>query len=230
MSTDSEWGELAKDERKMNALFDVLISESLGRWCSIAQERLKPKGIRMIVNKGNDDPAIVGEAVEKSGFVEYPIEMVVELDGQHEMLRLGYSNPTPWDLPGDITEDALREKIDRLACSVKRMECCAFNIHVPPIGTHLDVAPLLNPDLSPRLTAGGEPDMGHVGSVAVREEIEKHQPLLGLHGHIHESKGYAKIGRTHCFNPGSEMVVGLLKGVLLDLSDNKLANYAFTSG
>jgi len=211
-------------------LFDVLISESLSRWCAIAQERLKPKGVRMIVNSGNDDPAVVGKTIAESGFVEYPNEKVLELDGQHEMINLGYSNLTPWDLPGDITEAALSEKIERLAASVKNMENCSFNIHVPPIDTHLDIAPLLNPDLTPRLSPGGEPEMGHVGSKAVREAIEKHQPLLGLHGHIHESKGYAKIGRTNCFNPGSEISVGMLKGVLLDLSDNKLANYAFTSG
>jgi len=230
VTTDADWAVSARDEKKMAEVFDVLISESLGRWCAIAEERLKPKGIRVIINNGNDDPPVVGETIAKSGFVELPNDKVVELDGQHEMLSLGYSNPTPWDLPGDISEEALTEKIERLVSSVKLMDCCSFNIHVPPIETHLDIAPLLNPDLSPRLTAGGEPEMGHVGSVAVRKGIEKYQPLLGLHGHVHESKGYSKIGKTHCFNPGSEISVGILKGVLLDLSDNKLANYAFTAG
>ena len=46
--------------------------------------------------------------------------------------------------------------------------------------------------------------MIHAGSTAVRASIEKHQPLVGLHGHIHESKGFVTLGRTLCLNPGSE--------------------------
>lgn len=230
VTEDREWAEATKDEHRMNELFDALIAESLGRWCAIAEERLKPRGIRMIVNVGNDDPAVVGATIAKSAFVEFPNEKVVDLDGQHEMLSLGYSNITPWNLPGDITEEALWEKIEGLATKVRKMEGSLFNIHVPPVDTHLDVAPLLNADLTPKFSPGGEPEMGHVGSQSVRKAIEKHQPLIGLHGHIHESRGYAKIGRTHCFNPGSEVTVGMLKGVLLDLSDDKLASHAFTSG
>ena len=44
--------------------------------------------------------------------------------------------------------------------------------------------------------------VGPVGSRAVREAIEKTQPLLGLHGHVHESPGAQKLGRTLCVNPG----------------------------
>jgi uncharacterized protein len=230
VTTEEEWGQETKDEKRMNGLFDVLISESLSRWCGLAEERLKPKGIRMIVNNGNDDPDVVAQTIQKSDFVEWPNERVLDLDGQHEMLNLGYSCPTPWKLPGDIPEEDLAGKIEALVSSVKNMKYCSFNIHVPPIDTHLDIAPLLNPDLTPKFTPGGEPEMGHVGSTAVRKEIERLQPLLGLHGHVHESRGYSKIGRTHCFNPGSEISTGILHGALLDLSDDKLANYAFTSG
>ncbi|GAI38384.1 unnamed protein product, partial [marine sediment metagenome] len=44
--------------------------------------------------------------------------------------------------------------------------------------------------------------MKHVGSVAVRRFIEKYQPLATLHGHVHESAGVGKIGKTICVNPG----------------------------
>lgn len=230
VTEEGEWNELTRNERAMEQLFDRLISESLRTWCSLAEQRLKPLSIRLIVNKGNDDPEVVEQTIISSGFVEYPNERVVELDRNHEMISLGYSNITPWNLPGDLPEDALAQKIETLVSSVRSIENCVFNIHVPPVNTHLDIAPLLDKELKPRMAPGGEPEMAHVGSVAVREAIEKHQPLLGLHGHIHESRGYSRIGRTHCFNPGSEYSIGVLKGVLLDISEDGLASHAFTSG
>jgi len=59
--------------------------------------------------------------------------------------------------------------------------------------------------------------MEHVGSKAVREVIERYQPLLGLFGHIHESHGFDYLGRTLCLNPGSEYDAGLLRGYVIDL-------------
>ncbi len=72
--------------------------------------------------------------------------------------------------------------------------------------------------------------MVSVGSNAVRSAIEKYQPLVGLHGHIHESRSAQKIGRTMCINPGSEYGEGVLRGVIVDLSKQKLENYTFTIG
>jgi Icc-related predicted phosphoesterase len=51
-----------------------------------------------------------------------------------------------------------------------------------------------------------------------------------VHGHIHESRSAQKIGRTMCINPGSEYGEGVLRGVILDLSKQKLENYTFTMG
>lgn len=53
ITTDEEWKEVVKDTAKMDAIFDVLIKESVEKWCRIAEERLKPQGIRILVNKGN---------------------------------------------------------------------------------------------------------------------------------------------------------------------------------
>jgi Icc-related predicted phosphoesterase len=69
-----------------------------------------------------------------------------------------------------------------------------------------------------------------VGSLAVRSSIEKYQPLLGLHGHIHESKGVAKIGRTVCLNPGSEYSEGILRGAIVTLDAKGIKSHQFTSG
>jgi len=230
LTTKWEWDELTKNASKMNRVFDSLIGRSLESWCSIAEERLRKLGTNVIVNKGNDDPPVVEERLRKSKFVVYPNEKIVPVDTKHEMISLGYSNITPWNLPGDVSEDVLKDKIDAQVSKLSDRASSIFNIHVPPFNTHLDLAPKLNPDLTPKLTPGGEPEMAHVGSTSVRKAIEEYQPLTGLHGHIHESKGHSRIGRTQCFNPGSDYGIGLLKGVLLDISDGKITSSAFTEG
>ncbi len=70
----------------------------------------------------------------------------------------------------------------------------------------------------------------HTGSTAVRNSIEKHAPLLGLHGHIHESKGFVRLGRTLCLNPGSEYADGILRGALVILGDGKVREFLLASG
>jgi Icc-related predicted phosphoesterase len=66
--------------------------------------------------------------------------------------------------------------------------------------------------------------------VAVREAIEEVQPLLGLHGHIHESGGSVKIGPTTAINVGSEYGEGVLRGVLLTIGGGKLLRYQAVTG
>jgi hypothetical protein len=105
-----------------------------------------------------------------------------------------------------------------------------FNLHCPPVNTIIDRAPRLDATLRP-VTRGAEVETISAGSTAVRNAIEKNQPLIGLHGHIHESKGEMKIGRTVCLNPGSEYGQGILKGLIFELGDNGgIKNYMFTSG
>jgi Icc-related predicted phosphoesterase len=73
--------------------------------------------------------------------------------------------------------------------------------------------------------------MQPVGSLAVREAIERHQPLMGLHGHVHDSCGRAKIGRTVCFNPGSSYQQGVLQGVLVRVDQRRgVRDYTLTTG
>jgi Icc-related predicted phosphoesterase len=76
----------------------------------------------------------------------------------------------------------------------------------------------------------GMPVLAGVGSTAVRNVIERHQPPLALHGHIHESRGEAKIGRTICLNPGSEYSDGVLRAVIVTLSETGVKGYQFMSG
>ena len=109
------------------------------------------------------------------------------------------------------------------------MSRCIFNIHVPPRDSGIDDAPYLDADLRPQIGPQGVV-MAAAGSSAVRTLITKYQPLLALHGHIHESKGVAKIGRTLCLNPGSEYSEGILRGLLVTVDGDRVETHMMTSG
>ena len=74
--------------------------------------------------------------------------------------------------------------------------------------------------------------MKAVGSVAVRDSINKHQPLLSVHGHIHESRGIRKMGRTLALNPGSVYGDGVLQGAVIELDAKKakVSRYLLVNG
>ena len=77
---------------------------------------------------------------------------------------------------------------------------------------------------------GGEPRIVSVGSAAVRELIERYQPLLSLHGHIHESRAIAKIGKTTCVNPGSAYSEGVIDGAVVELRKGKVKACQLVTG
>jgi Icc-related predicted phosphoesterase len=104
-----------------------------------------------------------------------------------------------------------------------------FNLHSPPYRIGIDEAPELKPDFAV-VTVGGQPKMIPVGSRAVRTLIEEVQPLAALHGHIHESRGVARIGRTTCINPGSTYAEGVLDGCIVTLRGDKVRNAQIVRG
>ncbi len=213
----------------LDELFSKLMCETLRRWVGIAEERLEGSTVKCILNAGNDDRMEVDAILNSSEYVIHPEGKVVKLDDNHEMISTGYTNITPWNCPRDISEEQLSKKIEDMALAVSNMKKCIFNFHCPPYDSTLDSAPKLTTDLKPVVSPGGRL-MVPVGSTAVRSAIEKYQPLLGLHGHIHESRGSVKIGRTVCVNPGSEYGEGTLKGVLLAVNDDTVGRPQFTSG
>ena len=149
------------------------------------------------------------------------------MDGDAELLSCGYSNMTPWELPRDIPDDKLEKILFDLAEKLTKPEKSIFNIHAPPYGTNIDYAPLLDEEMRPVLKPGGGYEMVNVGSHAVRKVIEEYQPILSLHGHIHESRGFHKLGRTLALNPGSEYQEGFLRAavVVLNLDKNKVDDF-----
>jgi hypothetical protein len=214
---------LQKNPEEGDEVFQKLITDRLGRWMKLADEKLRDSAAKVYIGVGNDDPFIIDSVLDRSERMTNLTERVVDIGG-YEVVTTAFSNPTPWNTPRECSEEELRSKINQLASKVKRMETAVFNFHVPPYGSLLDVAPELK-DMEPQPGSAS-----NVGSTAVAEVVSKYQPLLGLHGHIHESKAAQKIGRTLCVNPGSEYSEGILRGVLLNLENGRVKNYIFTSG
>jgi hypothetical protein len=223
VGSQSEINALQSNPEKGDEVFQRLVVERLNRWIGLADEKLRDSTAKAYIGAGNDDCFIIDSVLDRSERMTSLAERVVDI-GDYEVVTTAFANPTPWNTPRECSEEELRSKIDQLASKVKRMETAIFNFHVPPRGTLLDVAPELK-DMEPQPGSAS-----NVGSTAVAEAINNYQPLLGLHGHIHESKAAQKLGRTLCVNPGSEYSEGILRGVLLTLENDRVKNYIFTSG
>ncbi len=229
-TTSRELEVLRTDPEKLDRLFTRVMCESVERWMAVAEERLRGTGIQCYISPGNDDRFEIDPIISRSGYVINPEQGVVQLDQSHEMITLGFTNVTPWNCPRDIPEEELAAKVEILTSNVKNFETSIFNLHCPPYNSGLDMAPKLDEKLTPVLGPGGGPVLIPVGSPSVREAIEKFQPLLGFHGHIHESRGTAKFGRTLCINPGSEYTEGILRGALVDIDGNRIDDFLLTAG
>jgi len=226
--TPQEKQQLMGDRGALDEVFGRAIASSLHQWLRFAEERL-PEGVECYVMPGNDDPPAVEAVLASSQRILNPDGRKVLIHGCHEMISLGYSNRTPFRSPRELDDDDLGRRLEMLAGQITKPELAIFNLHCPPYSSSLDLAPELDKDLR-MVTVLGRPQMIPVGSRAVRRAIECHQPLLGLHGHCHEARGVARIGRTLCLNPGSEYANGLLKGVIIDLpAKNGKVVYQFVS-
>ncbi len=207
--------------------FVVEMARSLDRWLDMADGKLRGGDIPCIVNGGNDDFFEIDQIVESSPCVTFAEGKVLDLGGFY-MVSMGYTNPTPWHTFREAPEDELTAKIDAIAGQVPDLSRTIFNFHAPPYGTGLDEAPELDANMRP--THGGAV-MKPVGSTAVREAILRYQPPLSVHGHIHESRGVAKMGRTVAMNPGSSYGDGVLQAALIDLNEkNGKVKYVLVNG
>lgn len=225
-----ELAEAARSEGAVEALFRRAMAASLERWLALAEERLAGTDIRLYVMLGNDDEPALDEVLAASPLHVTCEDLPVELREGLQMLSCGMANPTPWASPREMPEDELAAHLERLAGELEDPSRAVFNLHVPPKGTAIDQAPELDDTLKP-VVRGGSVAMTSAGSAAVRALIERHQPLVALHGHIHESRGAVRVGRTVCINPGSEYAEGVLHGALLVLDKRKgLRNHQLVSG
>lgn len=226
-TTPDEVTELERDPEQLDALFRRQALATLTGWLDFAAEKLRGSSIRCYACPGNDDFPEVDDLLRNSEVVDLAEGRVIELDEHHEMISSGWSNPTPWHTYREENEAALEQRYAAMIAGLKSPPRSIFNIHVPPRASLLDDAPDLDDQLRPKLAGNA---VHPVGSSALRAAIEKNQPLLGLHGHIHESRGAARIGRTLCINPGSMYEQGSLLGALVKLGKDKIENYVLTSG
>lgn len=203
--------------------------QSVREWVALADERLAGTGIQCFMAPGNDDMKGVEGAIAESESIVNPDGRRLEIHGGHELIATGYSNFTPWNTDRELSEEELEQLMEGLFARLSKPAAAIASLHVPPYNSGLDAAPRLDERLKVQ-TSAGEPEMMPVGSTAVRNVIERHQPLLALHGHIHESQGRLDLGRTACVNPGSEYTEGVLKGALIRLNRDRVRSVQFVRG
>jgi Icc-related predicted phosphoesterase len=230
-----EYEAVRADELAQLGWFQRLASERLQEWISIAEERLAGSGVRMYLTGGNDDEPAILEVLDRheGPNVVASEDRFIELDDDHTMVTVGLSTVTPWDTPREASEEDIAAAIEREVAKVPDVGRCVFNLHCPPKDTPIDTCLKLEKRLGelPRpireagrfVTTGG-------GSLAVRDAVSRYQPAVALHGHIHESMGRFRLGKTQCFNPGSEYVQGTLNGWIVALRGGRLTGYQHTSG
>jgi uncharacterized protein len=218
-----------EDEELRHAAFVRAVRESIGRWVAIAEERLRGTGVRCFITPGNDDFWEIDEILSSSDVVEFVEGRCVRLSDEHEMITTGYSNITPWDSPRELSEDELRTRLEGMFAQVQRPDGLVCVFHPPPRDTILDQAPEIDENFVVQME-GGEPRLVPVGSQAVRDFIAEHQPLLGLHGHVHESKGAQALGRTLVINPGSEYWSGVLTGAIVTIDRDRVVSHQLITG
>lgn len=217
------------DAAAQRELFTRLIVDRVERWSALAAERLAPQGVPCYVNAGNDDPPEIDAVLEAAEWVQFLEGRVVELPDGTQVASCGYANMTPWACPRDVEEEELERRLETVIAKLREPEAAIFNFHCPPYDSGIDSGPKLDEEFRMRSGAAGA-EMRPVGSTACRTAIERHQPLLGLHGHLHESRGVRKLGRTICLNPGSEYNEGILRGALVEIRKNKVKSHQFTTG
>jgi Icc-related predicted phosphoesterase len=219
---------LGEDSGAVDQRFSQEMISSLDRWLDMADGKLRGGQIPCILNGGNDDIFEIDDIIESSPCVSFAEGKLLDLDG-FSLVSMGWTNPTPWDTYREAPEAELAAKIEAVAGLVPDMGRAIFNFHAPPYGTGLDEAPALDDTLRP---LHGGAVMKPVGSTAVRDAILAHQPLLSVHGHIHESRGVKKLKRTLSINPGSVYGDGVLQGAVIDLDAKKakVSRYLLVNG
>lgn len=169
---------------------DVYISagdlSTFGRGLERCGEALRPLGERCWVIPGNHETADENRAFcAKFGLTDFhrQVRQVPSKSGTMHMAGLGYSNPTPFDTPGEYTEEQIREVL----LPFDGISPLCLVVHFPPHGTQLD-----------QVRAGM-----HTGSRVLRDWVHRAQPQYLFCGHIHECAGKGDaLGATKCFNVG----------------------------
>jgi Icc-related predicted phosphoesterase len=227
--SEEEYRALQADADLVDKRFKQVMVDGTARWIAMAEEKLAGTGIRVIACPANDDMFEIDDLLASADLVEtgdedHPIQL-----GEFTMVSMGWTNPTPWHTFREAEEPELARRIERALAFADDPSTTILNFHAPPYGSKLDNAPALNPDLT--YVSGGQA-LRPVGSTSVRDAVRRFQPLLSLHGHIHESRGATRIGSTLALNPGSSYEEGILQTAIvnLDARKRKVRNYQLVNG
>jgi uncharacterized protein len=218
------------DEVTRDAVFRRCVYDVASAWADLAESRLQGTGCRCFMAPGNDDFLEIDSALEGGESVIFAENKCLQLTDTHEMITTGYSNLTPWETERELDESALAARIEGMAVQASDPSNLVAVLHAPPFNSSIDQAPELDSLLNVSLKVGGGVVMAPVGSSAVRRFIEDEQPLVGLHGHVHEGLGSDMIGRTLCLNPGSEYADATLAGAIVELGVGEVISYQFVTG
>lgn len=231
---EDEYAATRTDPAAIDRLFVELATERLLRWMDLAESKLSGTGIRCYATGGNDDVPEVMAAMDRADSQAFVAceDRVVPLDDEHVMVSMPYVNPTPWHTPREAPEPEIATRIDVAAAPLGDYSKVIFNFHAPPKDSTLDTCPKLDWTTDPpsQIVSAGQAVLYGAGSESVRTAIERYQPMLGLHGHIHESQAAAKLGKTLCINPGSEYGEGVLRGCLLTIANGQVKSHQMTAG
>ena len=192
------FSDLHNDVRALEKLMDVeadyyFAAGDLVSWArgldKMAEPMKRRSGSVYVLPGNHESERDIAEFCHRHGFVNFHGGTVAI--GDTHIAGLGYSTPTPFDTPGEYSEQEMAARLEKFAALKPRVLIC----HAPPLDTDLD-----------RIKEGL-----HAGSRAVREFIEKVQPEHFFCGHIHEAEGRViQMGATRAMNVGK-------KGYLLEI-------------
>ena len=229
-----EYASYVGNQERIDDLFDVLAKERLAEWVALAEERLAGTPVRVFLCGGNDDTEEVLSALDEvaQDRVVNAENRAISLDEEHVVVTVGYSTPTPWNTPRERSEQEIAEVIEKVIAEVPDPSRAVFNLHCPPLDSSLDTCLKLDASVWPPtpVIENRQPVYYGAGSQAVTDALERFQPTVGLHGHIHESRGMTKFGRTPAYNPGSEYGEGVLRGLIVAIRGGEVVGHQFTSG
>jgi uncharacterized protein len=200
-------------------------SKRLTQWLDYGQAQTRSLNMKFVSIPGNDDGPEIENVLATHPWVS-DVDQRIERFGEHEFFGLGYSNPTPWHTPRELSEAEIEARLSIIADKIERWPRAIGVIHVPPFDSGLDLAPELtvSQDGVPRMTGWGDIP---VGSHAVRAFVEKHHPLAVLSGHCHGARGLVQIGSTTCANAGSQYHAGVLCACFMQFDDGGLYEHQF---
>lgn len=135
--------ELASNRDRVRETFVKLMINALEEDLSKVVARYREAGVKLLIMPGNDDyPEIADYVKKQASDVLIPIdEDVVEINGYY-FLGFGYSTPTPWNTPREVSEEELRARVERLIRGIdqSRLNKLIMVIHDPPYNTLIDQA------------------------------------------------------------------------------------------